>query len=61
MRECKDLDVEEALSQWYSVITGRAVCVNGPVLKSKSEELAKTGPQRFKATDGCLGGNADLG
>ncbi|XP_067126959.1 tigger transposable element-derived protein 6-like [Centruroides vittatus] len=54
-RKSKDPDVEEALNQWFSVVTGQGVCVSGPMLKSKSEELAKKiGHENFKATDGWL-------
>ena len=41
----KDPDVEEALNQLFSIVTGQCVRISGPILKSKSEELAKkTGP-----------------
>lgn len=54
-REGKDPDVEEALNQWFSIVTSRDIHVSGPVLKSKSEELAKKlGHNDFKATDGWL-------
>jgi hypothetical protein len=54
-REGKDPDVEEALNQWFSIVTGQGVRVRGPMLKSKSEELAKKlGHNNFKATDGWL-------
>jgi hypothetical protein len=39
--EGKVPDVEETHSQRFSIITGLDVCVSGPVLKRKSEELAK--------------------
>jgi hypothetical protein len=39
--EGKVPDVEEALNQWFSIVTGQGVCVSGPVLRSKSEKLAK--------------------
>jgi hypothetical protein len=46
-------DVEEALNQWFSTVTFRGIHVSGPVLNSKSEELArKLGHIDFKATDG---------
>ena len=52
-REGKDPDVEEALDQWFSIVTGRGVRISGPILKSKSEELAKKlGHNDFTATDG---------
>jgi hypothetical protein len=51
----KDPDVEEALNQWFSIVTGRGVCVSGPMFKSKSEELAKKlHHSDFKGTDGWL-------
>ncbi|XP_072119240.1 tigger transposable element-derived protein 4-like [Mobula birostris] len=54
-REGKNPDVEKALNQWFSVVTGRGVRVSGPMLKNKSEELAKKlGHRDFKATDGWL-------
>jgi hypothetical protein len=40
--EGKDPDVEEALlNQLFSIVTGQGVCVSGPMLKSKSEQLTK--------------------
>ena len=54
-REGKDPDVEEALDQWFSIVSGRGVNINGPILKAKSEEFAKKlGRNDFKATDGWL-------
>jgi hypothetical protein len=54
-REGKDPDVEDALNQWFSIMTGRGVRVRGPMLKKKSEKLAKKqGRDDFKATDGWL-------
>jgi hypothetical protein len=51
----KDSDAEEALSWWFSVITGRGICVSHPILRDKSEELDKNlGHNDFKATDGQL-------
>jgi hypothetical protein len=47
-REGKNPDVEEVIP----VVTGRDVRVSGPMLKNKSEELAKhPGHNHFKATD----------
>ncbi|KII65404.1 hypothetical protein RF11_05232 [Thelohanellus kitauei] len=49
-REGKDLDVEEALDQWSSIVSGKGVNINGPILKAKLEELAKKlGLQRFQS------------
>ena len=54
-REGKDPDVDEALNEWFAIVTGRAVRVSGPMLKCKAEELAKKlGHDDFKATDGWL-------
>ena len=54
-RECKDPDVEKALSQWFSIVTTQGIHVTGPVLKNKSEEFAKKlGRNDFKATAGWL-------
>jgi hypothetical protein len=53
--EGKDPDVEDALHQWFSIITGRGVRVSGPMLRKKSEELAKKlGHDDLKAPDGWL-------
>ena len=35
--EGKDPDVEEALDQWFSIVSGRGVNISGPILKAKSE------------------------
>lgn len=54
-REGKDPDVDEALNDWFAIVTGRGVRVSGPMLKGKAEELAKKlGHDDFKATDGWL-------
>ncbi|KII71961.1 hypothetical protein RF11_08494 [Thelohanellus kitauei] len=54
-REWKDLDVEEALDQLFSIVSGKGVNINGPVLKEKSEELAKKLSRNdFKAIDSWL-------
>jgi hypothetical protein len=52
-REGKVPDAEEAVNQWFCVITLRGIRVSGPVLNSKPEELArKMGLNDLKATDG---------
>ncbi|KAL4101085.1 hypothetical protein QTP88_021105 [Uroleucon formosanum] len=54
-REGKDPEVDEALSEWFSLITSRDVRVSGPMLKCKAEELSrKIGNNQFIATDGWL-------
>ncbi|VVC37159.1 DDE superfamily endonuclease domain,Homeobox domain-like,HTH CenpB-type DNA-binding domain [Cinara cedri] len=54
-REGKDSDVDEALTQWFTLATSRGVQVSGPILKAKSEDLArKVGNDEFKATEGWL-------
>ncbi|KII73547.1 Tigger transposable element-derived protein 4 [Thelohanellus kitauei] len=54
-REGKDPDVEEALDQWFSIVSAKGVNINGPTLKAKSQELAKKLARKdFKATDGWL-------
>lgn len=54
-REGKDPDVEEALDQWFSVVTQRGVNISGPILKAKAEEFAKKLHHNdFKATSGWL-------
>jgi hypothetical protein len=53
--EGKDADAEGALNQWLFIVTGSGVGVSGPVLKSKSEELAeRLGHNSFKPTDAWL-------
>jgi hypothetical protein len=53
--ESKDPDVEEAISQWLSVVTGRGVHISCPVLKVKLGGLTKNlGHRDFKATDDGL-------
>jgi hypothetical protein len=54
-REGKDRDAEEALHEWFVIVTGVAVRVSGPMFKLKAEELAeKLGHDDYKATDGWL-------
>jgi hypothetical protein len=54
----KNPDAEEALSQWFSILTGRGVRVSSPMLKNKSD----MGHNDFQATDvGCLDRNLGLG
>lgn len=54
-REGKDPDVDEALNEWFDIVTRRSIRVSGPMLKCKAEELAKKlGHDDFKATDGWL-------
>jgi hypothetical protein len=38
--EGKDPDVEEALNQWFCIVTGQGIRLSGRVLESSSEELA---------------------
>lgn len=54
-RDGKDPEVEEALDQWFSIVSGQGLNISGPVMKAKSEEIAKKlGHNDFKATDGWL-------
>ncbi|KAK9736144.1 Tc5 transposase DNA-binding domain [Popillia japonica] len=54
-RDGEDPDVEEALDQWFSLVTERGVCISGPVLTAKSKDLAgKLGHNNLKATDRWL-------
>jgi hypothetical protein len=54
-RKGKEPDVEEAVNQWFSIVTGRCMRVSGSMLKSKLEEWAKKlGHNDFKATGGWL-------
>lgn len=54
-REGKDPEVDEALDEWFLLITSRVVCVSGPILKCKAKKLAqKMGNNQFIATDGWL-------
>ncbi|KII71842.1 hypothetical protein RF11_01387 [Thelohanellus kitauei] len=39
--ERKDPDVEEALYQWFFIVSGKGVNINGTILKAKSEKLDK--------------------
>jgi hypothetical protein len=51
----KDADVDEALIQWFTLATSWGVQMSGPILKAKSEDLArKLGNDEFKVTNGCL-------
>lgn len=51
-RKGKDSNVDEALNQWFSLATSHGVQESGPILKSKSKELArKLGNDEFKATE----------
>jgi len=52
-REGKDPEVDEALSEWFSLITSRGVRVSGPMLKC-IELSRKIGNNEFIATDGWL-------
>ncbi|KII64002.1 hypothetical protein RF11_08812 [Thelohanellus kitauei] len=53
--EGNDPDVEEALDQWFSIVSGKGVNIHGQILKTMSEELdKKLGRNDFKATDGWL-------
>lgn len=50
-REVKDLDVEEAPDQGFSLVRERWVTISDPVFKAKSEELAeKQNHNNFKTT-----------
>lgn len=54
-RDGKEPNVEEALDQWFSLVSNRGVCISGPILKAKAEELAKKFQiNDFLATDGWL-------
>lgn len=49
----KDDDVESALLQWFIQVRQQDTCVNGPLMRQKTEELAKKmGRTDFTATDG---------
>jgi hypothetical protein len=53
-RMSKDPNVEGNLSQWFSIVIGQStIRISGPMLESKSEELAKKVCHNdLKATDG---------
>uniref|UniRef100_V5G286 Tigger transposable element-derived protein 4 n=1 Tax=Anoplophora glabripennis TaxID=217634 RepID=V5G286_ANOGL len=54
-RTGKDPDVEDALLEWFTIVTGCGVQVIGPMLHGKAEDLArKLGHEEFTATDGWL-------
>ncbi|KAL4131794.1 hypothetical protein QTP88_009050 [Uroleucon formosanum] len=40
-REGEDSDVDETLTQWFTLATSRGVQVSGSILKAKSEDLAR--------------------
>ncbi|XP_060872747.1 tigger transposable element-derived protein 6-like [Metopolophium dirhodum] len=48
-REGKDADVDEALTQWFTLATSRGVQVSGPILKAKSEDLARSHGEKASA------------
>lgn len=49
----KDRQVETALKNWFSSVCDDSGTVNGPLLRKKAEELARTmGRDNFSATDG---------
>jgi len=51
-REGNDSDVDEALTQWFTLATSRDVQVSGSILKAKSEDIArKLDNDLFKATE----------
>jgi hypothetical protein len=62
-RDGKDPGVQEALTQWFSIVTGRGVCVSGQMLKSKSEELVISWVTTISKQQmvGCVDGNAGFG
>ncbi|XP_026816812.1 tigger transposable element-derived protein 4-like [Rhopalosiphum maidis] len=54
-RKGKCPEVDEALSEWFSLITSRGDPVSGPMLKLKAEELSqKLGNNQFIASNGWL-------
>jgi hypothetical protein len=54
-RKSEDPNVEEAISQCISDLTGRGVRVSGPMFKSKSKQISnELGHNDFKETDGWL-------
>jgi len=49
----KDSQVESALKIWFSNVRERKASINGPLMRQKAVELAKTmGKEKFSATDG---------
>lgn len=52
-RSGKDKQVESALKIWFGNVRQKNASVNGPILRQKAEEIAKTmGKDGFSATDG---------
>jgi methionyl-tRNA synthetase len=52
-RSGKDSQVESALKIWFSNVREKNASINGPLMRQKAEELAKTiGKEKFNATDG---------
>ncbi|KII73427.1 hypothetical protein RF11_05263 [Thelohanellus kitauei] len=55
LRQESDPDLEKALDQWFSIVSGKCINIKGPILKAKSEELAKKRAcNDFKATHSWL-------
>ena len=54
-RKGKDPEVDEALNQWFELVTSKGQRVSGPMLKEKAEELAHLlGNSDFLATEGWI-------
>ena len=52
-RKGKYPEVDEALNQWFELVTSKGQRVSGPMLKEKAEELAHLlGNSDFLATEG---------
>jgi hypothetical protein len=46
------MSVESALKIWFSNVREKIASINGPLMRQKPEELAKTmGKEKFSATD----------
>ena len=51
----KDEEVENALKRWFTVVRDKDIRVDGPLMKTQAEKLAKKmGKEDFCATDGWL-------
>ena len=49
----KDSQFESALKIWFSNVHEKNASINGPLMRQKAEEFAKTmGKEKFIATDG---------
>ena len=57
MQRCDYEQVDKAVFKWFSLQRSQNVLIDGPILKEKALQLAKSvNFPTFKASDGWLGG-----